>query len=241
MIARDLFQLKEQSVLVVTGLLIGEVSVGDVAYIIRPEEDYKAVVVDISQNVNGSVVRSEHAQTGSIALHIVPQGKFRIGEYDVITDKCPQRTLDVNVPVVNPGLSGLLDSYTYYKNDNSFMDHFVYELAHARLLVPIRVMEDASDDEFAFAALPDETGSADMMPLFTDWEQLNRWTGLVQSGEDVKTLVLTFPDIAGSVSSNGYGGIVLNPFCEKPVSVSAGMIENITQLDAYKRMVGYSL
>ena len=34
MLAKDLFQLKEQSVLVVTGLLIGEVSVGDTVYVI---------------------------------------------------------------------------------------------------------------------------------------------------------------------------------------------------------------
>ena len=117
MLAKDLFQLKEQSVLVVTGLLIGEVSVGDTVYVIRPEDDYKAVVVDIDKNENGAVVKGEHAATGSVALHIVPQGKFKIGEYDVITDVEPQRTIDVNVPVVNPGLSGILDSYAYYKGN----------------------------------------------------------------------------------------------------------------------------
>lgn len=238
MLARDLFQLKEQSVLVVTGLLIGEVSVGDTVYVIRPEDDYKAVVVDIDKNENGAVVKGEHATTGSVALHIVPQGRFKIGEYDVITDVEPQRTIDVNVPVVNPGLSGILDSYAYYKDDNSFMDHFVYALAHGHFLVPIKVTEESSDDEFAFATLPDQNMTDNkVLPLFTDWGQLNRWTGLAESGEDVKTLVLTFSDVAGVIEANGYGSVALNPFCDNPVSVSAAMIESITKLDAYKRMM----
>ena len=50
MLARDLFQVKEQAELVVTGLLMGEVSVGDTVYVIRPEDDYKAVIVDIDKN-----------------------------------------------------------------------------------------------------------------------------------------------------------------------------------------------
>lgn len=238
MLAKDLFQLKEQSVLVVTGLLIGEVSVGDTVYVIRPEDDYKAVVVDIDKNENGAVVKGEHAATGSVALHIVPQDKFKIGEYDVITDVEPQRTIDVNVPVVNPGLSGILDSYAYYKDDNSFMDHFVFALAHGHFLVPIRVMDNADDDEFAFAALPDQNmGGKQVLPLFTDWGQLNKWEGLMESGENVKTLVLTFPDVAGVIEANGYGSIALNPFCDNPVSVPAAMIESITKLDGYKRMM----
>lgn len=235
MLARDLFQVKEQAELVVTGLLMGEVSVGDTVYVIRPEDDYKAVIVDIDKNENGAVVKTKHASTGSVALHIVPQGRFKIGEYDVITDVEPQRTIDVNVPVVNPGLSGILDSYAYYKGDNSFMDHFVFALAHGHFLVPIRVMDD---DEFAFAALPDQNMAGEqVLPLFTDWGQLNKWTGLMESGENVKTLVLTFPDVVGVIEANGYGSIALNPFCDNPVSVSAAMIDGITKLDGYKRMV----
>lgn len=238
MLARDLFQVKEQAELVVTGLIMGEVSVGDTVYVIRPEDDYKAVIVDIDKNENGVVVKTKHASTGSVALHIVPQGRFKIGEYDVITDVEPQRTIDVNVPVVNPGLSGILDSYAYYKGDNSFMDHFVFALAHGHFLVPIRVMDDADDDEFAFAALPDQNMAGEqVLPLFTDWGQLNKWTGLMESGENVKTLVLTFPDVVVVIEANGYGSIALNPFCDSPVSVSAAMIDGITKLDGYKRMV----
>jgi hypothetical protein len=238
MLAKDVFQVKEQSVLVVTGLLIGEISVGDIVYVIRPEGDFKAVVVELQKDENGTVVTGEHATTGSVALHIVPQGKFMIGEYDVMTDVCPQHTIDVNVPVINPELSGVLDSYPYYKNDNSFMDHFVYALAHAHLLVPIRVTDESSDDEFAFAALPNQMpGSPQLLPLFTDWAQLGRWSGLAESSENVKTLVLKFSDIADVVASNEYGGIVLNPFSANPVSVSDSMITSITNLEGYKRMV----
>lgn len=238
MLARDLFQLKEQSVVVVTGLLIGEVSVGDVVYVIRPEDDYKAVVIDIDKDEDGKVVRCQNSSTGSVALHLVPQGKFKIGEYDVITDIRPQREIDVNVPVVNAGLSGILDSYVYYKNDNSYMDHFVYALAHGHFLVPIRVMDDANDDEFAFAALPsDDKERGKLLPLFTDWGELNKWQGLFETQEKVKTLILTFSDVAGVVSSNEYEGIVLNPFMDVPVSIPSSMIEGITRLDAYKKMV----
>ena len=59
----------------------------------------------------------------------------------------------------------------------------------------------------------------------------------MESGENVKTLVLTFPDVVGVIEANGYASIALNPFCDNPVSVSAAMIDGITKLDGYKRMV----
>ena len=51
------------------------------------------------------------------------------------------------------------------RNDDSYMDHFVYALAHGHFLVPIKTMEGKEDD-FAFAALPDQNDSSKQrMPL----------------------------------------------------------------------------
>ena len=68
--------------------------------------------------------------------------------------------------------------------------------------------------------------------------QLNRWEGLVQEDEKIKTVILTFPDVAGSLSSGGFDGIVINPFCEQPISVDSSMINSITNLDGYKMEFG---
>ena len=238
LLAKDLFQTKDKFGIVVTGILIGEVSVGDNIYILRPEADYRGVVIRIDQNTDGKTYQTDHGVTGSAALHLQMEGRFSIGQYDVVSDVPSQREIDVNVPVVNPYLSGIIAVYRIYKNDDFYMDHFVYALAHGHFLVPIKTMEGKEDD-FAFAALPDQNDSSKQkMPLFTDWGQLNRWEGLVQEDEKIKTVILTFPDVAGSLSSGGFDGIVINPFCEQPISVDSSMINSITNLDGYKMEFG---
>lgn len=154
LLAKDLFQTKDKFGIVVTGILIGEVSVGDNIYILRPEADYRGVVIRIDQNTDGKTYQTDHGVTGS-------------------------------------------------------------------------------------AALPDQNDSSKQrMPLFTDWGQLNRWEGLVQEDKKIKTVILTFPDVAGSLSSGGFDGIVINPFCEQPISVDSSMINSITNLDGYKMEFG---
>ena len=41
-----------------------------------------------------------------------------------------------------------------------------------------------------------------------------------------------------SLSSGGFDGIVINPFCEQPISVNSSMINSITNLDGYKMEFG---
>lgn len=104
LLAKDLFQTKDKFGIVVTGILIGEVSVGDNIYILRPEADYRGVVIRIDQNTDGKTYQTDHGVTGSAALHLQMEGRFSIGQYDVVSDVPSQREIDVNVPVVNPYL-----------------------------------------------------------------------------------------------------------------------------------------
>lgn len=243
MLAKDVFQVKESSDVVVTGLLMGDVAVGDTVYVIRPEYDYMATVSRLDVTDDTGVHPSDTATTGGIAMHLTPRGSFNIGEYDVITDREPQYGSSGDkddIAVTNPGLAGILEAYTFYHDDGSYMDHFVYALAHGNYLAPIRVMdgEEPVEGNYAYAALPGvDSYGKQQLPLFTDMSEVRKWQGLRETQGNVRMVLMPFPSVADLMAEGDFGAVVLNPFCERPVSVSATMIEGITQLDAYKRML----
>lgn len=131
--------------------------------------------------------------------------------------------VDVNRPVENPVLKGLLsdlskasqekklDIFNKVAEEVAFNAHFllVADLGGA----PLRHNDDGTavfsrGAQIKFPMLTAQGGEK-FLPLFTDWDELRKWESF--STGDVSTIVVSFDDIY-AMASKEKGPVVINPF-----------------------------
>lgn len=134
-------------------------------------------------------------------------------------------SVDVNKPLENPKLKELfLKKKSPLNNDefNSLMNELCEEIAmNAYFLSVIHMSNEPKQNDDSTSIIEEgttisfvliqTTENKSFYPVFTDWDELNKWEGL--KGTDIKTLVLSFDDYCSMVlDSDKAEGIVINPF-----------------------------
>ena len=153
--------------------------------------------------------------------------------------------LDLNKPVTNPRLVGLMEQtkFVLMENDsqkyNEHMTLVFDEIANRALFLAIiqmdedkierkgngeAVLKEGAVLQFQMLQSNDETM---YFPVFTDWEQVRN----SPFGENPKlsTLVMPFDQIADFVIDSNAGGIVINPFGHN-LAMSKAHVEHIMNI-----------
>ena len=155
---------------------------------------------------------------------------------------------DVNKPVENPILSGLLKEYreTPEEQKRDVLEKICEELAmKAYLLAVININKESLEDKgdgtatftkdtnlsFEMFAAPD---GSPFLPVYTDWKNLH--AGGNYNDREVNTLIVSFDDIVAI--TGGKSGAVINPFSDNFVMPS----QMITQMSERKSLLtkGYA-
>ena len=148
--------------------------------------------------------------------------------------------IDVNKPIENPKLSGLLAEYTGSSKEDRLacLNKVAEELAMNAVLLAVIQMDfsdtekqpDGSsvfkkDSEMAFEMFA-ARDNVNYLPVYTDWNALR--AGDCYKSGDIKTLVVRFDDIAAITA--GRAGVVINPFTDNVILPP----KNVMQIKQHK-------
>lgn len=221
-VVQEIFSIKNHGTVVV-GVVEGDtIRVGDAVYIIgREKKLMKGTVAGIE---NPSQGRMQEAVPGAnVALMFREIDAMEFAKADVISNVEPMFEVDVNKPVVNPRLKGLLAERNHTTIEG-LTGYILKELAvNANFLSVIMLSEEPTgtgdgtavfqkDSTMQFPMLTSADGH-NFYPVFTDWAEIYKWEN--RPGE--RTMILTFDSYTPMVLEGTADGIVINPFSDNLV------------------------
>lgn len=224
LLVEDVFVIPSEGC-VVSGILKGgKMALKDSVWLLHADGSVQpAEVVKIEafmQEKLGNVISADGETRIGILLRDV--GETSISPGCVVSSIFPN-TSDVNRPVENPRLKGLLAG----REDTLLTDVRVLirrELMSSAKLLAVVVLdarpEENGDGTAVFRqkstmSLPYLTSSDERhyQPVFTDWDQLRRWENEIGNKPD--TILMSGADVAALVNQNDtLQGAVINPFTD---------------------------
>ncbi len=150
--------------------------------------------------------------------------------------KLESEKFDVNIPVENPELINVMNSFIQDKSENN-LSKFINELLKANFLVlsyndEMEVERDGKNtvikqnSKLKFLNCFNEDGEA-FLPLFTDWKEVNVW--LKEPDKNIGGFVMdTFEAFEFVKLGENYNGVVINPG-SKPWTMNNEQINNFLE------------
>lgn len=247
LLIEDVFQLKDDGGVVVVGTVHGTIGKGDSVYIIHPGNKISVATVDSLETKSGDGMKLlETAADLPVSVMITDiRQKSQIEKFSLLTSIRPQPGVDVNTGVENPYVLGLSCEYGRFRKDSEYLNILIYEIAHAHYLVPVILGDEPETDETGKAVFPKDAAMTfpslphpedkekHVFPVFTDWNELNRWKGIFNEKHPAKTVIFLFPDCS-AIATKGNSGMVINPFSQNPIFLPDTMIDNIRNSPGYQ-------
>lgn len=239
LLVEDAFQLEEENGVVVVGNLHGKIKKGEKIYILFPNNRMMTSAVEELEIGPGR--RVEEAEDDRVAVQIFDvKKKEHMPPFTIITNIVPNPDAQDGEELENPLLLGMSMEYPKYGQQVAYNNLLIYIMCHTKYVVPASMNADAAAPGKApviqFPSLAEPNGSGRYaLPIFTDWNALSRWEGLMDAGRPVQLLVMPFQDAVEVCKGRG---IVLNPFGPMVISLSAENIQQITNMENYKKEFG---
>lgn len=240
------FQLKDDFGVVVAGILYGTVQKGDAVYVIHPSGNVRESKVETIEI--GPEQGAEKAQNQNVAIRLADiTDKNQLPKYTVLTNIKPQTEVNVNTVVENPQLLALSREYPRLCKDVNYLNLLVYVACHAHYVVPVSVDNEPKANGDGTVTSQKETmvrfpslqnpkdKSTSVFPIFTDKIALSKWKNVFDEKHPPKTMIVRFPDVVSISKGNA---VVLNPFGPTPVMLDAATIQNIVNMEGYKKEFG---
>lgn len=239
LLVEDAFQLEEENGVVVVGNLHGKVKKGDKIYVLFP---YNRMLISTVEELEvGPGRRVEEAEDDRVAIQIFDvKKKEHMPAFTIITNIVPNPDAKDSKALQNPLLLGMSMEYPKYGQQVTYNNLLIYILCHTRYVVPANInAENVAPGKapmIQFPSLAEPNGSGRYaLPVFTDCNALSRWEGLFDEKHPVQSVVMTFQDAVEVCKGRG---IVLNPFGPMVISLSAENIQQIVNMENYKKEFG---
>lgn len=233
------YQLEEDNGVVIVGNLHGKIKKGDKIYVLFPNN---RMITSTAEEIEiGPGKRVTEAEDEKVALQIYEiKKKEHMPPFTIITNIVPNPDAEKPREVENPMLLGMSMEYPKRGPEPAYNNILIFMLCHTRYVVPARLAfheaapGKAPDIQFPSLLDPSDT-SRHVLPVFTDWNALSRWEGIFDEKHPEQAAILTFQE---AVSVCQGKGIVINPFGPMVISVSAENIQQIINLETYKKEFG---
>lgn len=238
MLVEDAKQLEDEQGIQLAGIVYGNIQLGDLVYFILPNNmilysRIDGIEIGAGQNAN----KAENQRV--VLLFEDIKDINRVPKYTVLTSIHPQDRAEEQSAVENPHLLGLSRDFHRLSNDPNYFNIFIYVLCHAYFLVPVKTPGAAGageEGQVQFPALKDpKNPSKSIFPVFTDWIALVGWQDLFEDGKPPIAVILRFPDVVNICKGNG---MILNPFGPTAVMIPDQLLEQIVNIDGYKKEFG---
>lgn len=238
MLVEDARQLEDEQGIQLAGIVYGNIQLGDLVYFILPNNmimysRIDGIEIGAGQNAN----KAENQKV--VLLFEDIKNINAVPKYTVLTSIHPQDKPEEQSAVENPQLLGLSRDFHRLAKDQNYFNIFVYVLCHSYFLVPVKtpgadVVE--GEGQVQFPALKDpKNPSKSMLPIFTDWIAVVGWQELFEEGKPPKAVILRFPDVVNICQGSG---MILNPFGPTAVMIPGELLEQIVNVEGYKKEFG---
>lgn len=217
----DTFAIKTGGCVVVGMVDGGTMRTGDKVFVISRGGQVLTTQVGGMEAARRSI---EEAPSGSSVGILLPDlEKMQLNPGDVISNVAPQQRVDVNQPVFNPRLKGLLAAarvkrtQEYIKDITNLIFEEIATQAHFLSVVELSQEPVANEDGTAIfqkdsmmrMPMISTQDNKHFYPVFTDWGEIRKWTNCPSN----KTMILAFDDYAEMIVKDGkIEGIAINPF-----------------------------
>ena len=239
LMVENAFQLEDENGVVVVGNLHGKIKKGDKIYLLFPNN---RMLTSVAEEIEiGPGRRVTEAEDDKIALQIFEiKEKEHMPPFTIITNIVPNPDSQVGKEIENPLLLGMSMEYPTRGKEAAYNNMLVYILCHTKYVVPAgintSVAAPGKGPQIQFPSIVDPSDtSRHVLPVFTDWNALSRWEGIFDENHPEHSVVMSFQD---AVSVCQGRGIVINPFGPMVISVSAENIQQIVNLESYKKEFG---
>lgn len=235
----QVFQLEGDEGILVVGDVFGKVKKGDRIYVLLPNNRMVPTVVDEMEIGPGRV--ATEAENDKVAIKITDiKRKEMVPALTVVTNIVPNPDAKEGKELENPMLFGMTMEYPVRGQEPTYNNLLIYQMCHTRFVVPASITavseEKGAPQQVRFPTLPDmnDTGRQ-LLPVFTDWKALSRWEGLFDEAHPEKSVIMSFPEAVAICKGEG---IVINPFGPMTIVITAENIQQIVNLDSYKKEFG---
>lgn len=242
--AEDIFSLTGQGIVVV-GFVVGKITTGDAYYMYHPSKTITVGMIEGIENGPGHLCTT--AENQNVAIKMGNMNKEDIPVFTVLSSIRPQTQTDVNKAVENPDLLGLMTGYGRFSSNIDYLNILIYRIAHAKFLMAMYLDNEPIQNDDGTVTLNEGTtigfpsltsnDNTSAMPIFTDWNELGKWTTVFDEQHPPKTAINSFQD-AVRICADNNDGVVINPFGKTPIFLSNSMITKIMNSDGYKREFG---
>lgn len=229
----QIFTVKDRGCIAAGIIRNGEIALNDTVYVLgRGRSLQESKVLGLENPQMGQMEKAAHGTPVGILLENITNENIHPG--DIISNVKPN-TEDVNEPVTNPRIQGLMRQAA--GNPTEEIMNLVYEelAMNARLLSAMMLTHEPVQKEDGTAVFDQDTkmqlplltapDGSKYYPAFTDWQELNKWHEILEP----KTLLLTLEDYVALVLRNkDTKGIVINPFGEN-MMVDRPLLEHLKQ------------
>lgn len=232
------YQLDGDDGVVVVGNLHGKIKKGDKIYVIFPNN---RMITSTAEEIEiGPGRRVAEAEDDKIALQIFEiKKKEHMPPFTIVTNIVPNPDVQNPRAIENPMLLGMSMEYIKRGAEPAYNNVLIFMICHTRYVVPARLAEEVvpgKGPQIKFPSLVDPSDSSrHVMPIFTDWNALRRWEGIFDGKQPEQAVILSFQE---AVSVCQGKGLVINPFGPMVISVSAENIQQIINLESYKKEFG---
>lgn len=239
MLVDQTFQLEGDEGILVVGDVFGKIKQGDSIYVLLPNNRMVATKVDEMEIGPGRA--ATEAENDKIAIKITDIKKKEIvPPLTVVTNITPNPDAKEGKELENPLLFGMTLEYPVRGQEPTYNNLLIYQVCHTRFVVPASITvvseEKGAPQRVQFPTLPDRNDTGrQLLPVFTDWKALERWEGLFDEEHPEKSVIMTFPEAVAICRGEG---IVINPFGPMTIVITAENIQQIVNLDSYKKEFG---
>lgn len=233
------FELNDDEGILVVGDLFGKVKQGDSIYLLFPNN---RMVVSVAEELEIGPGRAvTEAENDKVAIKISDiKRKEMVPPLTVVTNIVPNPDTKEGKELENPLLFGMTLEYPVRGTEPAYNNLLIYQICHTRFVVPASITviseEKEAPKKVHFPTLPDMNNTGrQMLPVFTDWTALSRWEGLFDEEHPEQSVIMTFPEAVEICRGQG---IVINPFGPMSIVLTTENIQQIVNLDSYKKEFG---
>lgn len=238
MLAENVILLEDGQGIQVTGVIYGNLQLDDMVYFILPNNMIMYSRVDGIEIGEGQSASKAENQ-GAVLYFKDIKDVNCVPKYTVLTSIHPQDRTEEQDAIENPHLLGLSRDFHRLSGDSEYFNIFIYVLCHAHFLVPVKTPEGVDKEmegQLQFPSLKDpKNPNKALFPIFTDWLALVGWQALFEDSKPPKAVMLRFPDAVNICKGNG---MILNPFGPTAIMISDKLIEQIVNVEGYKKEFG---
>lgn len=221
----------------VGGRLHGCMHTGDTVWLIAPFGGYRRTqVTEMTIETDEGDVQAESAEDRTVELTLadVQPGEMKL--FTVLTGICP---LEEGNACENPDVLGRGYGFLFYQGNPLYKEALLYAIAHGRYVVPLRKKDSlymnteelifSEKDSFIRLRHPMDE-KKQVLPVFTDWQEMQGWEDVITKREAIETLTLTFEELASIVTDGRDDDLAINLFCGHPLIMSADMVCDVQLL-----------